>query len=235
MPAALISAAGVSYLYWCLAGRSAGILPNLSRLGARSSKLRFLHYAAYVVLAYLGIQLTGYAYYGAKLLWVSYVAEPGLGTPPFQLTHKRGLTAAQKVALMDFPDTASCLKQPQTGNSTDHLKEMNWDQIGNKEEAEVCIFRLLASYDDLSPATEWFEAQGFRVPEDFSSARPYVDRGDTLRVSASYSIRTNGPKFPTRGVVRRAFQSLAYGMGVNATWSANGRQLLGVSVSFSYL
>lgn len=230
----LISAAAANYLYWVLAGRSAGILPDTPELRGRNGKFRVLNYAAYAVLAYLAFQLVGYGYYGTKLLWVSYVTEPGLGTPPFQKMQNRKLSAAQKVALMDFPDVASCLKKPKTGGSVD-LKEMDWDKIDNKEEAEVCTFRLLASYEDLSPATEWFEAQGFRVPENFSSARPYAGRSGTLRVSASHSIRSNGPKFPTRGVVRRAFQYLAYSMSIDATWSSDGKRLLGVNITFTYL
>ena len=230
----LLSAAAVSYLYWVLAGRSAGMLPYFEKLRRRDGKFRFLNYASYAVLAFLGFQLAGYGYYGAKLFWVSYISEPGLGTPAFQKIQKRKLSAAQKVALMDFPDAASCLKKPKLSGPV-NLKEMDWDKIDNKEEAEVCIFRLLASYDDLSAATEWFEAQGFRVPENFSSARPHTDRTGMLRVSASHLIGTNGPKFPTRGVVRRAFRYLAYSMNVNAFWSADGKRLLAVDVSYIYL
>ncbi|TCU20768.1 hypothetical protein EV130_112142 [Rhizobium azibense] len=56
-----------------------------------------------------------------------------------------------------------------------------------------------------------------------------------LRISASYSIRKNGPKFPTRGIVRRAFGSIPYGMSVDATWSKDGQRLLWVETGFSTL
>ncbi|WP_245498952.1 hypothetical protein [Rhizobium leguminosarum] len=103
------------------------------------------------------------------------------------------------------------------------------------EEANVCMFRLLGSYEDLSYATDWFKAQGFDVPNAFSSARPYIESDGTQRVVGMYSIRKNGPKFPTQGVVRRAFGSIPYGMSVNATWSKDGKQLLWVNTNYSTL
>jgi hypothetical protein len=146
------------------------------------------------------------------------------------------MTAPQKVAMMDFPDPASCLKEAETDDlSTDRLKEMDWDRIENEDEAEVCMFRLLGSYENLSYATDWFEAQGFDVPPNFSSARPYIESDGTQRVTGGDSIRKNGPKFPTNGVIRRAFRSIPYGMSVDATWSKDGKQLLWVKTGFSTL
>jgi hypothetical protein len=146
------------------------------------------------------------------------------------------MTASQKVAMMDFPDPASCLKEAETDDlSTNRLKEMDWDRIDNEDEAEVCMFRLLGSYENLSYATDWFEAQGFDVPPNFSSARPYIESDGTQRVTGGYSIQKNGPKFPTKGVIRRAFRSIPYGMSVDATWSKDGKQLLWVQTGFSTL
>ncbi|APO67489.1 hypothetical protein IE4872_CH01863 [Rhizobium gallicum] len=236
LAAMLLAAAAASYLYWLLAGKSAGDRLDGWRSRERYGSFKFVNYAAYAVLAYLAYQLAGYVYHGGKLIWVSYVSEPGPGTPPFQVKFERRLTASQKVAMMDFPDPASCLKKAETdAPPLDRLKEMDWDRIDNTDDAEVCMFRLLGSYENLSYATDWFEAQGFRVPDNFSSARPNAERDGTQRISASYSIRKNGPKFPTRGIVRRAFRSIPYGMIVNATWSKDGKQLLWVETDFSTL
>ncbi|MGR9276147.1 hypothetical protein ACU8KI_16210 [Rhizobium leguminosarum] len=236
LAAALLAAAAVSYLYWLLAGKSAGGWPQVWRKREPASTRKLVNYAAYVLLAYLGYQLSGYLYYGGKLFWVTVVSEPGPGTPPFRAEYKRELTASQKVAMMDFPDPVSCLRKTETGDlSTDRLKEMDWERIDNDEEASVCMFRLLGSYEDLSHATDWFKAQGFDVPNAFSSARPYIESDGTQRVVGMYSIRKNGPKFPTKGVVRRAFGSIPYGMSVNATWSRDGKQLLWVNTNYSTL
>ncbi|AIC28109.1 hypothetical protein IE4771_CH03015 [Rhizobium etli bv. mimosae str. IE4771] len=236
LAATLLAAAAISYLYWILAGKSARSWPHIWRMREPNAGRKLLNYAAYVVLAYLGYQLSGYLYYGGKLLWVTVVSEPGPGTPPFKAQYKREVTASQKVAMVDFPDPASCLRKAETDELTvDRLKEMDWDSIDNDEEANVCMFRLLGSYGDVSYATDWFKAQGFDVPNAFSSARPYIGSDGTQRVVGMYSIRKKGPKFPTKGFVRRAFKSIPYGMSVDATWSKDGKQLLWVKTSYSTL
>lgn len=236
IPASLISAALSSYLYWRLAGRTAGVAWNSSTLGGRNSGgLRILDYAAYGVLAYLAFQLIDYGYYGAKLLWVTQISEPDLGTPPYTKISNREFSATQKVALMDFPNPGSCLKKSTSGDAGERMKEMDWNKINNSAEAEVCIFRLLASYGDISRATEWLEDQGLKVGERYSSAHPSVGRNGTLRVTGGHSIRRDGPKFPTTGFFRRAFYRMSYGMSVDATWSADGERLLGVRVGFTRL
>lgn len=235
MVAALLSAAIVGYIYWLLVGRTAGDWLHAWRRRERGAGRDVVAYASYAVLAYLAYQLAGYLHYGGKLLWVSSISEPGLGSPPFQVMQRRGLTGAHKVALMDFPDPRSCLENAMEELSPENLKRMDWDRIDNEAEAEVCMFRLLGSYEDISSASDWFEAQGFRVADGFSSALPYVEYDGTLRVSGSYSIRKNGPKFPTRGFVRRLFRSIPYSMNANATWSPDGKQLLGVRITFNTL
>lgn len=236
LSAALLAAAATGYLYWLLAGKSAGDWLQAWRMREPNAGRKLLNYAAYVVLAYLGYQLSGYLYYGGKLLWVSSGPEPNPGTPPFHVRFEREMTASQKVAMMDFPDPASCLKKAETDDvSTDRLKEMDWDRIDNTDEAEVCVFRLLGSYENLSHATDWFEAQGFYVHPNFSSARPYVELDGTLRVTGVHSIRKDGPKFPTTGIIRRAFRSIPYSMSVDATWSKDSKQLLWVQTGFSTL
>lgn len=235
MIAALLSSAIVAYLYWLLAGRSAGEWVAARIPGERNAGYRLLNYAAYGILAFLGYQLVGYLYYGAKLYWVSHISEPGRGVPPFQIRPNRQLTAAQKVALMDFPDPESCLKDGVKTLTPENLKKLDWDRIDNASDAEVCVFRLLGSYEDLSQATAWFEAQGFDVPKSFSSAKPFPTSDGKLRVYGSYSIRKSGPKFPTRGVIRRLFRSIPYAMNVDSTWSEDGKQLLFVSITFNTL
>jgi hypothetical protein len=136
---------------------------------------------------------------------------------------------------MDFPDVASCLSRNADKASPNYLEQMDWDRINNVSEAEVCMFRLLASYKNISHATKWFEAQGFTVPKSFSSARPNISYDGTQHVHGSYSIRKNGPKFPTRGVFRRLFGSIPYGMNSASTWSKDGTQLLRVDISLNIL
>lgn len=233
--AALAAAAAAGTLYWLFAGKFAGDWRQVERW-QRNGGFKLLNYAAYVFLAYLAYQLAGYVYYGGKLVWVTYISEPGPGMPPFQTKFDRRPTASQKVAMMDFPNPESCLKRVETeALPSDRLKEMDWDRIDNSDEADVCMFRLLGSYENLSYATDWLEAQGFDVGDKSSSARPYIAQDGRKLVHAGYSIRKKGPKFPTRGIIRRAFGSIPYGMSVDATWSQDGTQLLSVVTGFSTL
>ncbi|BBD35586.1 hypothetical protein Amn_04660 [Aminobacter sp. Y103A] len=230
--AAAVSAPAAGYFYWLSAGKSAGDWISAWREQKSQPGFKPGTYLAYAVVAYLAAQAVSYGYYGGKLLWVSYVSEPGLGTPPVPL---RKMSAARKVALMDFPDVASCLSRNADKASPNYLEQMDWDRINNVSEAEVCMFRLLASYKNISHATKWFEAQGFTVPKSFSSARPNISYDGTQHVHGSYSIRKNGPKFPTRGVFRRLFGSIPYGMNSASTWSKDGTQLLRVDISLNIL
>lgn len=231
--AAVLAGSFSGYLYWRLVGRSAGAAhrrrsPSTPRRNVPSSR-----YLAYAILCYLAYQSLGYAYYGSKLVWVTLVSQPDPGTPPFRVLHEREMTPAKQVAVWEFPDAESCLKAvPADLSSDERLLWMDWERIQNDAEAEVCMFRLLGSYQDLSHATAWFEAQGFNVHEQFSSANPSVERDGKKRVAAQYSIRKNGPKFPARGAVRRMFRSISYSMSINSTWSPDGKQLLGVTVSY---
>lgn len=64
---------------------------------------------------------------------------------------------------------------------------------------------------------------------------PYTAFDGTLRVAASWSVRENGPRFPTRGLVRRIFHAVPYGMSVNATYDPTGQELLFITIDFSTL
>lgn len=229
-------------LHWWLVGRSAGSVDRIRGFldGVRRRRASL---CTYVILAIVAFTMADFAYYRAMLIWVSIV-EPELGTPPFRTLRDRDFTAAHKLASIRFPDAGSCLthssrKPPPPEQFDDswsrHLKSMDWTEIDRDAEAEVCIFRLLASYPDISYATDWLRAQGFTVGERFSSAKPYVERDGTLRVTGGWYIRANGPKFPTHGIISRSLGSIPYGMSVDATWSSDGKQLLGVEISYSTL
>ena len=190
--AAAISGAAVGFCYWWLAGRTAGNWIGRWRERRLRPGIKPGIYLAYAVLAYLAFQTVGYGYYGAKLLWVSYVSEPGPGTPPVAFGQ---LTAPRKVALMDFPDVASCLTKDADVALPNYLERMDWDRIDNASEAEVCTFRLLASYEDLSHATKWFEVQGFKVSDGFGSAKPIVAPDGTLLVHGGIPFKRMGRSF----------------------------------------
>jgi hypothetical protein len=213
------------------ANKSTGLKWSLLRNHAR----RVLNFVGYAVVAYFVFILAGGVLHGARLAWVS-VFEPSRGTPEFTTQFERDMTARMKVAMLDFPNPESCLQKEAFSDAGTDLARMDWDQIDNSKEAEVCMFRLLASLGGMENSEDWLEAQGFRLsPNGFNAQKPYEERDGTLRVMASWSIRDNGPKFPTRGPIRRFFSSIPYGMSVNTAWTADRSKLLYVRLGFNTL
>lgn len=227
---AAVSGALIGSLYWSLAGASAG---NFGQ-SANRTVLKILNGVAWAIGALLAVQLIEIGWYGLKALRVTIV-EPSPGLPPFVANSRRGLSVQQKVAMLDFPDARSCLTQAERERETPDNSRMDWDLIDNSAEAEVCTFRLMSAYGGINSASKWFEAQGFKPGNIFSPTHPYTRPVDHLSISAGYSIKENGPKFPTKGYIRRWFGSIPYGMSVNTEWTLDGTTLNKVRVSFSTL
>ena len=117
---------------------------NLNRSLLKNYARRTLNFAGYAVVAYFLFIIAGGLFYGVRLAWVS-VFEPSRGTPEFTTQFERDMTARVKVAMLDFPTSDSCLQKEAFSDSGTDLARMDWDRIDNSEEAEVCMFRLLAS------------------------------------------------------------------------------------------
>jgi hypothetical protein len=212
-------------VYWLLAGRVAGRAgASLSWFGTITR--RTLNVIGYAGLAYFAYVVLDLAVVGGKMLWVT-AFEPSPGTPPFATRFDRHMTARMKVAMMDFPDPGSCLESGSREGGKEDLTRLDWDGIDTSEEATVCVFRLLAASGDISRSREWLQAQGPQVRR----RDPYVQTDGTLLMSGIWPIREYGPRFPTHGPIRRAYYSLAHNMWVQATWSPDGKTLLGVGVS----
>lgn len=158
-----------------------------------------------------------------------------LGTPEFKVRHDNDLTPDVKRALLRFPDSQSCLQANADAEKQDDLSLMNWNKIVNDGDATVCAFRLLHDWGDVSKATTWLQAQGLSVGPTYSSAQPYIGADGTQRVTGTWSIKHDGPRFPASGKIRRIFSATGYGMGVNATYSPDGQSLLFVRFSRSTL
>ncbi|MEM5494081.1 hypothetical protein [Hoeflea sp. AS16] len=239
--AAIVAALIAGQVFWWLAGRQAGRWRQqpaytVSGMIKRAfGGYRPLNLLAYAIVAFLAYQLSGHAVYAGKMVWVSFISEPDAGTPPYKYKRKRDFTVFHKVALLKFPDAKSCLPDDMEGLSPENLKKMDWSKIENSAEAEVCGFRLLGSNPDISHATEWFEAQGMTVPEDMSGASPYKGLDGKLRVTASWSISKNGPKFSQYGPLRRLLFFTPYGMSISSTWSPDGKKLIDYDVYFLFL
>jgi hypothetical protein len=216
------------FVYWLLAGRVIGRPGWDWRAPWRAGPMEI----AYLVFA---LWLLGPMAVSLASLGYAAVARVDPGTPPFVVQYDHQMDADLRRAMARFPDAQSCLRDGARAEVREDLLEMDWDRIRNGSDAEVCIFRLLHGWGGVGEAQSWLEAQGFGVGEGFSSERPHETVDGVLSVHAGWSIRNDGPRFPTRGPIRRAFAATPYGMSVVTTFDAEGAELLFVSVSFSTL
>lgn len=227
LPIALLIAVLTGAVYWVLTGRVAG-KPEISFKNFKTQPIitKFLAYAAG---AYIAFVVVGWLFMGGKMLWVT-VFEPSPGEPPFSTQFERDMTARMKIALKDFPDAQSCVSQDAGGVTPGILVPLDRGKIRSEEAAQVCIFRLLATYGDVSMSGEWFEGQGFRVSTGaFSAKKPNVNRDGTLSVHAYWSIQEMGLPYRHRSFFIRAFNSIARSMKIYTRWSADGQTLLWVN------
>ncbi|WP_425661723.1 hypothetical protein [Roseobacter sp. EG26] len=132
-----------------------------------------------------------------------------------------------------FTDPQSCLVAGTENLQSREPLMIDWARISWTAEAEVCIFRLLSALGGIEASRSFMEAQGFRMPPDnFSSENPYV-HDDALRITAYWSIRNNGPKFPARGVLDRLRAAVPYSMVVNVYFSQDGSRVLAVQIGYN--
>ena len=191
-------------------------------------------FGVFVLLYFIWI-IAGTVLYLGKGAWVSLV-EPPLGNPPFQMQYDREFNMAMKVALLDFPDEQSCLEKGANVENNEDLLRLDWRKVDTKPEATVCVFRLLSKFGDISKSDDWLKAQGFTMSKDiFNAANPYIEPNGTKRVTGRWAIRKNGLKYKKEFSLRRLLPTIAYGMGVNATYSEDGSTLLFVRIDFSSL
>jgi hypothetical protein len=178
-----------------------------------------------------------FLYFTKSLISAAYYSTVPLnnGQPELQLQFQHRLNRDVVRASYRFPDTQSCLETGTSSESHEDLLRMDWDKISTTGDAKICMFRLLHEWGGVADAASWLRAQGFRVSDTFSSAKPYENRDGTLRVDGSWSIKRNGPRFPTSGLLTRIRRAVPYGMGVRATFSEDGSELLYLNIDYSTL
>lgn len=218
--------------YWIMTGRVAG-REGWSIRNFGKTKLDEKVYLVVMISLLTPLVVILFAKSVETVANIGLAVEPGV--PPFQVQYEHQMTNDVTRALHRFPNAQACLEQGTNAERREDLLRMDWDKILTTGDAEVCTFRLLHEWGGVTEAISWLEYQGLRVGEHFSSASPYEGRDGTLRVDGSWSIRNNGPRFPTSGMLRRIARSAAYGMGLYATFSADGAELLYVDIGFSTL
>ncbi|WP_298922181.1 hypothetical protein [uncultured Roseobacter sp.] len=158
---------------------------------------------------------------------------PTVEIPPYATRYAREMSDNALDAAARFTDPQSCLVAGTENLQSPEPLMIDWARISWTAEAEVCIFRLLSALGGIEASRSFMEAQGFRMPPDnFSPENPYV-HDDALRITAYWSIRNNGPKFPTRGVMDRLRAAAPYSMVVNVYFSQDGSRVLAVQIGYN--
>jgi hypothetical protein len=175
---------------------------------------------------------------GAKLFMALagvWISPPDMGSPPYTTRTENARQLYVSLGVKKFPDAQSCLVADADAGRSADLTRIDWDRIATITEAEICIFRLLAASSGIESFATFAQAQGLQViGRSHGASDFYVEPDGSLRAIANWSIDENGPKFPTRGLYWY-FVDIHYFMTVEATWSADGKTLLGVEVDFSSL
>ncbi|WP_424929782.1 hypothetical protein [Amaricoccus tamworthensis] len=65
--------------------------------------------------------------------------------------------------LEEYPSVLSCLKPDQQRETRPDLSQVDWRKINFILAAEVCVFRIAASYQSVEGFERWLEGQGFRM------------------------------------------------------------------------
>ncbi len=217
----------ICLIYWIMTGRVAG-QPGWSVRHFRQTKWDEKLYL---------VVISCFCVWSASSIipFSSTLPQQPPGEPPYRVKLERQMTPDVNIALSRFPSVQSCLKTGADADNRAVLIQMDWDKIYTDGDAEVCAFRLMHEWGGINTAADWLEAQGFRVGQHSSSDHPFLLTDGTMRVDGYWSIRTNGPLFPTSGTLRRIFRAGAYGTSFQATYSADGTQLLYMRITHSIL
>ncbi|MEY8120788.1 hypothetical protein AB9F26_21595 [Falsihalocynthiibacter sp. BN13B15] len=212
-------------IYWLLTGRVAGRAGWSVRHFARTPWDEKLYLIVMVgALSPIVYSLISMA---PRVFYNRIHTEPTpRGIPEFRVEYDHYLTRDVDRALLRFPDIQSCLAEGANAQNRAELIQIDWDKIVSTGDATVCSFRLLHEWGGVLQAAEWMEAQGFEFGEINSPTNPYVTSDGTMRVDGRWSIRENGPRFPTTGLVPRFLNSVGYLMTISATFDAEGKELL---------
>lgn len=68
-------------------------------------------------------------------------------------------------ALRRFPDVRSCLTEDERNKPQPDLREIDWDEMRNVRDVDVCVFRIASSIQDVDRIKNWLRHQGFTVGE----------------------------------------------------------------------
>jgi hypothetical protein len=104
-----------------------------------------------------------------------------------------------------FPTVRECLIENERAEEQPDLALMDWSQFRSTADADVCLFRIAASYRNMQVYQDWLEHHGFSNFAVFESTRTAYG-GDILQHNASRSHENGGRLFWT-GLLHRIIRA----------------------------
>ena len=143
---------------------------------------------------------------------------------PFLKFGKPPKKNAYKLAIKRWPDVRSCLIDSERTKKKPDIRKLDWTQLRNKEDGEVCIFRIFSSIGSLEGARNWVKSQGYRV-EGIKSANfmKFVrERGNGKFFNSVIKIEKTVKE--KQNVIRLAIiGKIYYSQSVGSVWLDDGK------------
>lgn len=94
-----------------------------------------------------------------------------------------------------YPDAASCTVVEKNIEGAVQFKNLNWSQLSNEEEVEVCLFRVLSTMKGAEQITEWLQQRGWLAREvtDAQYSAPMLGvQGPVTQLGFYWDALSNG-------------------------------------------
>lgn len=194
----------------------------------------FSHLREVLFLACIGSSIISSATYAETMNFESYHDSAGEvtqlsseRTTPFLFLGKEvvGSSLEGKYAdsLNRFPSVLDCLDSAERKKNPD-LTNFNWDAIVSNEDAEVCLFRVAASYRTPEAMRNWLTMHGFEVL-DYD---PMPD--ERVGIRATFNLSDNWPKYSSNYFTKLWVKIIAYNHSIGIAYDEN-HNVINVGVS----
>lgn len=157
--------------------------------------------------------------------------DAALGDPPYRKRYDHDLNLDELMAVVRFPDAASCLE------TSSGPERVAWGRFRVKADAEVCLFRILNRGVPLPQTVARIESLGlkvFRRNGRVSVIRQSYSSPVMFSISAAWGPQ--GPEFLDRRVF--AWYNVIwrpYGQSFQIFTDSTGTRIVGVRLGYSYL
>lgn len=156
--------------------------------------------------------------------------------------HKKNFSSSRyksyQQAIASWPDVRSCLIAAERKKEQPNILLFDWQQVHSTEEAEVCLFRVMSSLDDIDKAMKWFQAQGFDSVKKLNSSSSGIgpDPWGQEYFSATWFMKSKGSPVGSNSVlhvIESIFPLAPYQLTVGVGFTSE--EVVNVGVGYSRL